>query len=140
MTRRRQRPRDRGAMAIEVVIAAPVMLLMVLLVMGGARYVDAHMEVTSAAAEAARAASLERDPYASVAAGREAATATLDARGKSCASLDVDIDVTSYEPGGQVSATVLCRTDLSDITMSGMPGSTTFEGHSVAPIEQYREQ
>lgn len=124
-------------MALETVIIAPVVLLMLLLIIGGGRYVDARMEVTSAAAEAARAASLESDPLTAKEAGRRAAERTLDNRGPSCAGLTVDLDVSAFGPAGHVTATVQCSTDMSDIASSGLPG-VTLTGESTAPIEQYR--
>lgn len=124
-------------MALETVIIAPVVLLILLLIIGGGRYVDARMEVTSAAAEAARAASLASDPLAAKEAGRRAAARTLENRGPSCATLTIDVDVSSFEPAGHVTATVRCSTDMSDVASTGLPG-VTLAGSSTAPIEQYR--
>lgn len=138
MTSRRQNSAgELGFMALEAVIIAPVVLLILLFIIGGGRYVDARMEVTSAAAEAARAASLEADPIAAREAGRQAAFRTLENRGPSCAELAVVVDVSSFEPGGRVTATVRCSTDMSDVASTGLPG-VTLSGESSAPIEQYR--
>lgn len=133
------RPRNEaGAAAIELLVAAPVLVACILALAGGGRYVDARSEVNAAAHEAARAASLERDTGLSAQAGSAAAAATLGDRGRSCVVLDVNVDVSSYEPGGQVSATVTCTADLSDVIAAGFPGSTTFSATAVVPIEQYR--
>ncbi|MQA17610.1 MAG: hypothetical protein GEV09_27075, partial [Pseudonocardiaceae bacterium] len=61
-------------MAVELVIAAPVLVALVLMVAGAARMGEARQEVTSAAADAARAASLTRTPTEAATAGERAAT------------------------------------------------------------------
>lgn len=137
MTAVKARRAEAGFMALEAVIIAPAVMLILLLIIGGGRYVDARMEVTSAAAEAARAASLESDPSTAQEAGRLAAIRTLENRGPSCADLDVEVDVSSFVPGGRVTATVRCSTDMDAVASTGLPG-VTLSGKSSAPIEQYR--
>ena len=59
-------------------------------------------------------------------------------RGLSCADLDVQVDVSSYEPGGYVRATVTCTADLSELAVPGAPGSWTYQASFIEPIEQFR--
>lgn len=134
-TRRRD---DRGAVPVELVIIAPVLAVLLAVLVLAWRVSEAGNQVTVAAAEAARAASLERDVSASAAAGEAAARRTLEDRGLSCTDLDVDLDVSSYEPGGHVTATVSCTAELSDLDVPGAPGSWTTEASFTEPIEQYR--
>lgn len=100
--------------------------------------VTARSDVEGAAAEAARAASLERSSDAAEDAGVDAARAALADRGRGCSELSVHVDVTSYQPGGRVTATVACTPDASGVSPLNITG-TTLDATSSAPIEQYRE-
>lgn len=139
---RSRRGDDSGSSAIELLMVAPILVGCILAVAGAGRYVDARAEVTSASFEAARAASLQRDTAVSAAAGRQAAVRTLENKGQSCARLDVLVDVlvdvSSYQPGGQVRATVVCTADLSDVLIAGFPGTKSFRHTAVVPIEEHR--
>jgi Flp pilus assembly protein TadG len=129
---------ESGTIPMELVIIAPVLAILLAMLVVAWRVSEAGNQVTAAAAEAARAASLERDVAASAAAGQEAARRTLDDRGMSCADLDVVVDVSSYEPGGYVEATVHCTADLSELSVPGAPGSWTEEASFIEPIEHFR--
>jgi len=48
------------------------------------------------------------------------------------------VDVSSYEPGGYVRATVTCTADLSELAVPGAPGSWTDQASFIEPIEQFR--
>lgn len=135
---RPRRSDEAGSSAIELLMVAPILVGCILAVAGAGRYVDARAEVTSASFEAARAASLQRDTAVSAAAGRQAAVRTLENKGQSCAHLDVLVDISSYQPGGQVRATVVCTADLSDVLIAGFPGTKRFRHTAVVPIEEHR--
>lgn len=129
---------DRGSTTLEFVIAAPVLIMFILFIVGLGRMSLASQRVDAAAYEAARAASLQRAEGAATADGRAAADRVLSDRGMSCSSVDVSVDVSSYQPGGEVRASVTCVTRLADVAMAGFPGSKTFRADAVVPIEQYR--
>lgn len=127
-----------GSGTAELVLMAPLVVAVFLLVVGLGRMADARQDVNGAAAEAARAASLQRNTALSAAAARLAANATLRDRAVSCEHLTVSVDIGSYQPGGSVTATVTCVAALGDVALSGLPGSRTFQATAVVPIEQYR--
>lgn len=129
---------ERGAAAIELVLMAPVLLMVLLLVVGLGRMADARQQIESVAADSARAASLERNTAQSAAAARAAAERSLGDAGLSCAGLDVNVDISDYQPGGQVQVTVSCTAHLRDVTLSGLPGSKVFTASSTVPIETFR--
>lgn len=135
MTRQRD---EKGTIPLELVIIAPMLAVLLAVLVVAWRVSEAGNQVTAAAAEAARAASLERDVASSAAAGQEAARRTLEDRGLSCVDLDVVVDVSTYEPGGYVEATVTCTADLDDLSVPGAPGSWTEEASFIEPIEQFR--
>lgn len=132
--------REAGSASVEVVIVTPVLIMFLLLVVGLGRMALASQEVTAAAYEAARAASLERVAGAASGQGRAAAERTLADRGMSCASLSVGVDVSGYRSGGQVTANVVCTADLGDLALSGLPGSKTYTATATVPIEQYKAE
>lgn len=138
MRNRVQRRGELGSVAVELVLVVPVLMVALLLVVGLGRMAQSRQLVDGAAADAARAASLERNTDLSAAAGHDAAKRSLADRGVSCASVDVSVDVSGYEPGGSVTATVTCTADLSDVALSGLPGSRAFSATAVVPIETYR--
>lgn len=121
-----------------MVVLAPVLIVILLFVVGLGRMAHADQQVQAGAADAARAASLERNTGASDAAARQAAQDSLGRAGVSCTSLSVDVNLGSYEPGGQVSVTVKCTADLGDVAMAGFPGSKVFTATSTVPIENWR--
>lgn len=138
---RRTRPREeRGTAALEMVVLAPVLIVVLLFVFGLGRMAHADQQVQSVAADAARAASLERNTSASASAARQAAEASLGEAGVSCTNLDVSVNLSSYEPGGQVSVTVKCTADLGAVAMAGFPGSRVFTASSTVPIEKWRAE
>lgn len=135
----RRRVRDqRGTAAIELVLIAPVLMVIMLFVVGLGRMAHARQQLESVAADSARAASLERNTHLSAGAAKAAAQRSLGEAGVSCTGLTVNVDLGSYQPGGQVRVTVSCTTRLSDVGLAGFPGSKTFTASSTVPIETYR--
>ena len=131
---------DGGAVAVEFVIITPVLMVAFLFVVGLGRMSHARHQVEDLAGEAARAASLERNTTLAAARGGETVKAALQDRGVSCAQLTVNVDISSYQPGGVVRADVTCQADLSDVALSGLPGTTTFTATATVPIEEYRSR
>jgi Flp pilus assembly protein TadG len=125
-------------MAVEMVVMTPVLVGAILLIAGGARFVEASDQVEAAAAIAARAASLQTNAAAGAAAGRVAAARALADRGTSCVDIQVRLDVGAFRAGGAVRATVTCRADLSDLAGFGLPGTKTFTSSAVVPLEEHR--
>lgn len=135
---RRRRRGERGTAAIELTLMAPVLMVILLFVVGLGRMAHARQQIESVAADSARAASLERNTSKSEAAAKTAAEQSLGDAGVSCTNLNVEVDLSSYQPGGRVTVTVSCQTKLSDVTMAGFPGSRTFTATSSVPIENFR--
>ena len=134
----RARRGERGVAAVELTLIAPVIMVILLFVVGLGRMAHARQQIESVAADSARAASLERNTSQSTHAAELAATRSLGEAGVSCANLKVDVDLSSYQPGGSVTVAVSCTTKLSDVGLAGFPGSRVFSATSVVPIETYR--
>lgn len=126
-------------MVLELALVAPVFILLLLVVVGFGRVTHARQLVEQAAASAARAAALSNSPTQATNAARGAAADTLTQAGVSCRRNDISIDTSRFHPGGEVSATVLCTADLSDLAMAGMPGTMTLLATARSPLEPYRD-
>lgn len=129
---------ERGTSMIELTLIAPLLMVVLLFVVGLGRMAHARQQIEAVAADSARAASLERNTSQSAHAAELAATRSLGEAGVSCTNLDVNVDLSSYQPGGRVTVTVSCKTKLSDVALGGFPGSRVFTATSVVPIETYR--
>lgn len=142
MTRPRQRcgpdGRDRGSIAVELVLLAPLLIALLLFVVGLGRIAHARGQVDGAAADAARSASLARTPEAAQRAGDDAARAYFGENG--CRALYVEIDTGALRPGGQVIARVRCVVSLAGLGLAGFPGSRTLTATVSAPRETFRSR
>lgn len=131
---------EEGSVAAEVAIAIPV-LVAVLLLVGVllARGVDARLRLDDAAHQAARAASLTRNPDAATLAAQQAAAASLTDAGLDCGDPSVAVDTSNFAPGGVVTVTVSCRLDLSYAAALLATGDQrTLTATASSPIDVYR--
>ncbi|MEV7967305.1 TadE family protein [Sphaerisporangium sp. NPDC088356] len=122
---------DRGSMAVETVMLAPVFLLFLMFLVGAGRVVEAQGEVNGAARDAARAASVQRTFAAAETAARDAAGSALDDQ---CGP-KVSLSGSDWKEGGSVRATVTCDLKLDFL---GFGTLKQMKGDSVVPLEQFR--
>ncbi|MEO3873666.1 TadE/TadG family type IV pilus assembly protein [Nonomuraea sp. B12E4] len=123
---------ERGSMAVETVLLAPVFLLFLLFLAGAGVLVESQGRVNGAARDAARAASVQRGFDQAEAAAEAITTAVLEGQ---CRSSSVSLDGSEWEQGGQVQAEVTCELDLGFL---GFGGTKQMTGTAVVPIEQFR--
>jgi Flp pilus assembly protein TadG len=135
---------ERGSAAIEAAIGVPAFALFVGLTIFGGRTATTHEALQSAAADAARSASLARNAEVARVDAREAATSSIANQKIGCAAIDVDVDTSDFnkQPGvpGSVNVTVSCRLDLSDLAVPGVPGSRVMRATMSSPIDTWRER
>lgn len=135
---------ERGSAALEAAIGVPAFALFVGLVIFGGRTATTHQALQSAAADAARSASLARNADSAQADAREAATSSITNQKIGCSAIDVAVDTSDFDkqPGvpGSVNVTVSCRLDLSDLAVPGVPGSRVMRATMSSPIDTWREQ
>ncbi|MDT0263607.1 TadE family protein [Jatrophihabitans lederbergiae] len=131
---------DHGSVAAEIAIAVPVLVSVLLFVsVLVARGVDARLRLDDAAHQAARGASLTRNPTAATLAAQQAATTALAHAGIDCADPSVAIDTSDFTPGGVVTVTVSCRLDLSYAAALLATGDQrTLTATASSPIDVYR--
>lgn len=124
-----------------LLVGVVVPLIAVVVFMG--RYGLADNSVQSAAAAAARDASLSRTAGEAVPHAKSAATIALTGNVK-CASFDVSIGGNGLSTGlgetGTVSATVQCTINTSDLAFPFIPGSMTITKTATSPVDPYRER
>ncbi len=126
---------DRGSVTVEIALAVPLMVLLLFLLTAAVHLGRAAIDVNSAAAAAARAASLARTAPAATTAARNAATADLAAQ---CASVSVTVDTSAFHRGGTVTVTLACTVTTHGLTGINVPGSVTTRAASTSPIDLYR--
>lgn len=140
MTRLRRRLGDEeGSVTVELVLVTPLLILFLLLVVAFGRLASSRIDVSGAAAQAARAASIARDPTSASAAAEQTATAALANESVTCANLNVTTNTADFTAGGTVSVTITCHVDLAALAGLRLPASTSVTGSSVSSIDTYRE-
>ncbi|WP_338704307.1 TadE/TadG family type IV pilus assembly protein (plasmid) [Streptomyces sp. Q6] len=145
--RLRARSRDeRGNTAIEAAITVPVLIMLVLLFVAGARLSLAGQKTDAAAEAAARAASLERTPGQGQDAAQRAARQALSGEQQACTSVAVRADTAGLAvPVGTVSAvtvTVECRVPVGDLMLfgGGGPGVRTVTSTFTSVVDAFRSR
>ena len=129
---------EEGGAAVELAIVTPVLIVMLLFVVGLGRLASTREVVDGAARDAAREASIRRSPGRAVAEADAIARETLGGRDVTCRDLAVDVDTSDFRPGGTVGVEVACTVSLSDVALSGLPGSKRLRSSFVAPIDRLR--
>jgi len=143
---RARAPADEGSAALELVVLAPVLLVLLALVIAAGRTSIAQSSVDAAARDAARQASLALSPYQAHQAALASASQALRADGLDCVAEDVQVDTGSANSGfglapgtpATVSATVSCRVPLADLFLPGLPGFHTMRATFASPLDVYR--
>lgn len=96
--------RDAGTFSVELAIIFPMFVALSAVVLVAGSIAQGHIDVKNAAQEGARAATLQREPGAAVAAGSAAALQQIS----DCDSPSVQVDTSNFQPGGSVTVTVRC--------------------------------
>ncbi|MFC8796990.1 TadE/TadG family type IV pilus assembly protein [Promicromonospora sp. NPDC057138] len=135
--------REAGIAAIEVVVTFPAIMLLGWLVLVGASYALAQQSVQSAAADAARTASLARTAPAAQTDAYTAASMTLANQDLRCTATDATVDTTALmAPPGQpaaVTATVTCRLDPARLGVPVGP-PLTIQSSVSSPVDTWRSR
>ena len=135
---------ERGSAAVEAVVGVPAFALFVGLIIFGGRTATTHQAVETAAADAARAASIERTASTARSKAISAATTSLSNQGIDCLDIDVTVDASQFSrtvgETATVSVTVRCRLDLADLSVPGVPGSRLIKATMTSPIDTWRER
>ncbi|MBC7632162.1 TadE family protein [Aeromicrobium sp.] len=135
---------NRGSASVEAAIGLPAFVLFVGLIMFGGRTTMSHQAIESAAADAARSASIARTSSEAKKDAKDAAQASLANQQINCLEIFVSIDTADFgKPVGEigtVAVTVECRLDLSDLSVPGVPGSRVIGATISSPLDTWRER
>ncbi|MGV8907341.1 MAG: TadE/TadG family type IV pilus assembly protein [Propionicimonas sp.] len=133
---------QRGATSVEFAMLVPVLVLLVGLLVGGARTWLARGMVEQAAAAAVRGMSQSRSPAEANRSATALAVAQAAAAGLRCRTLVVDTDASALDrpPGvaAKVQATVRCEVPLEDVLVPGWPGGLRVEATAETALDRYR--
>ena len=129
---------ESGSAAIELVLVVPLLLLFVLVAVAFGRLADVRLQVNDAASQAARAASIARDPGTASAVARRTAMASLAGHHLTCQPVVVAVDTSAFRPGGAVTARITCTVSLADLAPLPLPGAQTVQTAASSPIDVYR--
>jgi Flp pilus assembly protein TadG len=135
-------PADRGSMSVELVVIAPALVLLLLLLGAGGRWVESHGALDGAARDAARAASLGRTAGDADTLANQAADADLSSSGW-CDGGTVSVGVSGFPAtatvaeGTVVTVTVNCSVDMSPFTELGFKAATPVTSTAVAPLDPF---
>jgi len=130
---------ERGSVTVELVLVTPLLILLLLFIVALGRLASARIDVNGAAAQAARAASIARDPESATSAAKQTATGALADDHVTCANLAVATDTSGFSAGGTVAVTITCNVDLADLAGLRLPASTAISARSVSVVDTYRE-
>jgi Flp pilus assembly protein TadG len=125
-----------GSVSVEMVVLAPVLVLLMIFVVVLGRAGGASDQVRHAADEAARAASLVAQSRMHTVA-QAVADADLARNGYNCASTAVAVVVENAVVGGSVTVTVSCVVNQQDTALLGAH-TRTVTASSTEVIDRYR--
>ena len=136
--RRRRARRDgadeTGLVHIEAALVSTALIILLMLVVYAGRTSAMSIHVQSAAAAAARAASLQTTPTRAADTARAVAAANLDLDKVRCASLAVEADTTKLERHGSVTVTVRCAASFTRLAPIAPPGRRQFVARATEPV------
>jgi hypothetical protein len=133
--RRWDRRDDRGAVA-ELAALLPVFILFAGLVTYAGRVETARTSTEAAAEWAARTISAARDPESAVPDAQADAASTLEVGQAACEWMGFAPDISETE----VTVTISCTVDVSDLILLPVPGSQTITGTATEVRDRFREQ
>ena len=131
--------KDRGSMALELALIAPVFFILLSLVLAYGRYASVTGLTESAARDAARAATTSRSLDSASARVTTITKDTLKGAPESCATSGTGrLASDDFLPGDFITVVVTCTIDYSDLGLPGAPGSRQITREFTSPLDPYR--
>jgi len=129
---------DTGSLTVELVVLAPVLLVLAVGSLVFGRVSEARQQVVEAARAGAEAAAILPSVGTAQWVGSMNAVIDLVGRTHTCAHVAISVDTGHFVPGGTVTVRVACQVLLSDLAFPGVPGSTVVQASATAPLDPYR--
>jgi hypothetical protein len=140
---RQARGEDRGSESVELAILLPIGILILALLVVGARIALASERISGVAGIAARDASIARSATDAQAIATSSATAALAADDLHCTDIRVTVDTSGFgappDTGAAITVNVWCTVNLSDIGVDGLPGAKTLHDEASSPLDPARD-
>ncbi|MEV4264458.1 TadE family protein [Kribbella sp. NPDC049584] len=130
--------RQRGTMALEMVILAPVLLLLFMFLLACGRYFQTSSLLESAARDGARSASQARSLPEAQTRVDEAVSTTMGQAIKSCKDSASGSITTGFVAGSPLSVEVTCTINYRDLGLLGLGGDTTITKRFTSSLDPYR--
>lgn len=132
---------ERGAAALELAIAAPVLLLLLAVMLAGGRVISVRASLSSIARESARAASQEPDSSSAAAVAREVAIREAELSALEPDRLAIDYEGGDFARGARLAVTVSYEVRLADLPgFRLIPPSLTLTARQVETVERYKSR
>ena len=129
---------ERGTAAVEALLIAPVLLVLLSLLMAGGEVTSDQAALRGVVREAGRVAVMAPDPGRAVALGRARAEEVAAGYGLDPARLTVTVAPGSFARGGTVVVTATYSADFTALPSVGLiPGSAELSARHVEPIDLY---
>ncbi|WP_328994618.1 pilus assembly protein [Kribbella sp. NBC_01245] len=135
---RRARAGERGTMALELAILAPIMLMLFMFLMACGRYYQTASLLENAAREGARAASQARSSDDAEIRLNDAVDRAAGQAFRSCADTASGSITSGFEPGETLTVEVTCTIDYRDLGLLGLSGDTTVSRQFSSSVDPYR--
>lgn len=133
---------DRGAAAVELVLLAPMLALILSVMVAGSRIWLTRGDVQQIAQQASREATLQSSEQEAVSAARSRAVRGLAQATAACSDAVIEVDAAAFRtpPGtaGRVSVRIVCQVRISDLGLPGLPGAVSASGEGVSVLERHR--
>jgi TadE-like protein len=136
---------EAGNAPLELVLIAPLILILIGLVIAAGRVSTAQDAVDAAARDAARQASVAANEGLAADAAQSSAESALSADGLQCQpvismpGLAAAFDTPIGTPA-EVRALVTCVVQLSDVLVPGVPGTITLHARFSSPLDPFRSR
>jgi hypothetical protein len=124
-----------GSIAVELVILAPLVGLLLAGVVLVGRVQSTRADIEGAARAAARDLSMARDVRAAIPDARGLVDSMLQVGSSSCRRASLRTEITAVD----VSVTVVCQVGLRDVAVLPVPGSMTISATATEPVDQHVE-
>jgi hypothetical protein len=132
---------ETGSASVELALVAPSLLILLAVMLAGARLVESKSAVASVAREVARAAAAEPNLEAAIEHGDSAGRREASALGLDLSRLSIVQAPGLFERGARYSVTVSYGTRLSDLPGFGLfPKLMTVTSEHVETVERYKSR
>ncbi|MCY3911168.1 MAG: pilus assembly protein [bacterium] len=131
--------REQGNSMIGLAVLTPVMAMLLFFVVAAGRVGVVESKLTTAARNAARAATQSQSASTAQVAAMTTAASTLNQLNMGChGGPQIRVRDMDLRPGGKVHVRVSCTVRLSDLTLLGIPGSRTVTADFTSVVDRYR--